>query len=60
LPFTSVESQDFQNILNILRNGVTIPSADTIKNTIMATYEKNKKKVQQFLQVITIYKILYW
>lgn len=58
LPFTSIESQDFRNILNILRNGVTIPSADTIKNTVMAVYDENKKKVQQFLQVTITCRIL--
>ena len=41
-------------MLNILRGGISIPGADTVKNNIMSTYNKNKKKIQQFLQVIVL------
>jgi hypothetical protein len=37
-----------------LRHGVPIPSADTVKNNIMETFHKNKKKLRQFFQVINI------
>jgi lipoate synthase len=56
LPFSSVESSDFRNMINILRNGAPIPSADTIKKNIMVTFGENKKKIRQLLQVIIILK----
>lgn len=54
LPFTTAESPILRDIVNILRNGVKVPSADTLKNDIMIDYDKNKNKVRQYLQVIII------
>lgn len=55
LPFTSVESSDFKNLISILRSGVPIPCADTLKNNIIISFNENKKNIQQFLQVIILY-----
>jgi len=43
LPITSVKSPSFRKMVHNLRQGVPIPSADTIKNNMMKTF--NKKKI---------------
>ena len=54
LPFTSVESPSFRKMVHNLCQGVPIPSADTIKNNTMKTFNKKKIDIRQFLQVINI------
>ena len=49
--FYSVESDDFRNMIRLLRKDVIILSADTIKNDIIKTYNENFKKIRQILQV---------
>ncbi|CAB5356115.1 unnamed protein product [Rhizophagus irregularis] len=44
LPFTCVESEDFRNMISLLRKDAFIPSADTIKNYIMTSFNDNQKK----------------
>ncbi|CAB5202546.1 unnamed protein product [Rhizophagus irregularis] len=50
LPFTCVESKDFCNMISLLRKDAFIPSADTIKNYIMTSFNDNQKKVASILQ----------
>ena len=54
LPFIIVESPILRDIVTILRNGVKVPLADTLKNDIILDYDKKKNKVCQYLQVIII------
>lgn len=54
LPFTCVESEDFRNMISLLRKDAFIPSADTIKNYIMTSFNDSQKKVASILQVIYI------
>jgi hypothetical protein len=53
--FLSIESDDFRNMIYLLRKDVQIPSADTLKNDIINTFKNSLKKIQHNLQVITIY-----
>ncbi|GET02882.1 zinc finger BED domain-containing protein RICESLEEPER 2-like [Rhizophagus clarus] len=50
LPFTCVESEDFCNMIYLLRKDSFIPSADTVKNYIMTFYENSHKKIALILQ----------
>ncbi|GBB88912.1 hypothetical protein RclHR1_15510004 [Rhizophagus clarus] len=50
LPFTCVESEDFCNMIYLLRKDAFIPSADTVKNYIMTFYEDSHKKIALILQ----------
>ncbi|CAB5196259.1 unnamed protein product [Rhizophagus irregularis] len=50
LPFTCVESEDFCNMIFLLRKDAFIPSADTIKNYIMTSFNDSQKKVASILQ----------
>ncbi|CAB5352179.1 unnamed protein product [Rhizophagus irregularis] len=50
LPFTYVESEDFRNMISLLHKDAFIPSADTIKNYIMTSFNDSQKKVASILQ----------
>ncbi|CAB5381884.1 unnamed protein product [Rhizophagus irregularis] len=50
LPFTCVESEDFCNMIFLLHKDAFIPSADTIKNYIMTSFNDSQKKVASILQ----------
>lgn len=41
-PFTAVEDEDFRSLLSRPKPDIAVPSADTIKNEIMKTYEEKK------------------
>ncbi|CAB4413278.1 unnamed protein product [Rhizophagus irregularis] len=53
LPFTCVESEDFRNMISLLRKDAFIPSADTIKNYIMTSFNDNQKKLLLFYSKIS-------
>ena len=55
LPFMSVESKDFRNLIWNLRKDSFIPSADTIKNEIMSIFDDSLKKIRHILQVSILY-----
>ena len=55
LPFMSVESKDFRNLVWNLRKDAFIPSADTIKNEIMSIFDDSLKKIRHILQVSILY-----
>ena len=50
-PFTAVESEELQNLFKLLNPAVVIPSADTIKNSIMDKYRINRTNVHDILKV---------
>jgi hypothetical protein len=49
-PFTAVESVFFQNIMSARFPNTLIPSADTIKLEVMASFKKEKNKIKNMLQ----------
>ena len=55
LPFMSVESKDFRNLVWNLHKDSFIPSADTIKNEIMSIFDDSLKKIRHILQVSILY-----
>lgn len=52
--FLSIESNDFRNMIHLLRKDVQIPSADTLKNDIIDTFKNSFKKIRHNLQVIIL------
>ncbi|GES84603.1 zinc finger BED domain-containing protein RICESLEEPER 2-like [Rhizophagus clarus] len=50
LLFTCVESEDFCNMIYLLRKDAFIPFADTVKNYIMTFYEDSHKKIALILR----------
>ena len=50
-PFLSVESEEFRNMLLLLRKDIQIPSADTLKKDIINTFNDGFKKIRHNLQV---------
>ncbi|GES74848.1 zinc finger BED domain-containing protein RICESLEEPER 2-like [Rhizophagus clarus] len=50
LSFMCVESEDFCNMIYLLRKDAFIPSAVTVKNYIMTFYEDSHKKIALILQ----------
>ena len=49
--FLSVESEEFRNMLLLLRKDIQIPSADTLKKDIINTFNDGFKKIRHNLQV---------
>ncbi|CAJ0912187.1 11219_t:CDS:2, partial [Entrophospora sp. SA101] len=39
-PFIEIENEELKNLLRLLRPGVPLPSADTIKNEIIKSFDK--------------------
>ena len=60
MPFTCVESEDFCNMIRILRKDAFIPCADTIKSDIMSSFTGHKTQIQTILQVCNIYLFLHF
>lgn len=59
--FLSVESEDFRNMIWLLRRDVSIPSADTLKKDIINTFNDSFKKIRHNLQVSKlIIFVFYW
>ncbi|CAB5193101.1 unnamed protein product [Rhizophagus irregularis] len=54
LPFTCVESEDFRSMISLLHKDAFIPSADTIKNYIMTSFNDSQKKVASILQILGV------
>jgi hypothetical protein len=50
-----VESESFREMIYLLRKDTFIPSADTIKNDIIAMFEESQKKIRSILQVTYLY-----
>lgn len=50
-PFTVLEEADFRTMSKIMNSEVQIPSADTIRNEITTTFEREQKKIRKELQV---------
>jgi hypothetical protein len=50
-----VESESFREMIYLLRKDTFIPSADTIKNDIIAMFKESQKKIRSILQVTYLY-----
>jgi hypothetical protein len=44
-PFSTIEDPDFRLMLDLLKPEIVVPSANTIKNEIMKTYEEMKARI---------------
>lgn len=49
--FLSIESEDFHNLIHILRKDASIPSADIIKKEIINTFKNGINEIRKVLQV---------
>jgi hypothetical protein len=56
----SIESDDFRNMIHLLRKDVQIPSADTLKNDIINTFKNSFKKIRHNLQVIILVILIFY
>ena len=50
-----VESEDFCNMIYLLRKDAFIPSADTVKNYIITFYEDSHKKIALILGILMFF-----
>ncbi|CAJ0644510.1 4172_t:CDS:2, partial [Entrophospora sp. SA101] len=50
-PFIEIENEELKNLLRLLRPGVPLPSADTIKNEIIKSFDKECSNLKELLQV---------
>jgi len=57
--FLSIESEDFHNLIHLLRKDAPIPSADTIKKEIMNTFNNSIKEIRKILQVCKLFFIFF-
>ena len=50
-PFSEVENPNLRQIFHFLKTDVITPSADTIKNEVMRTFDKERTCLRETLQV---------
>jgi hypothetical protein len=50
-PFTAVEDPEFQQLIKLCNSSAKMPSADTVKNSIMKNFNEEKLKIRILLQV---------
>lgn len=53
-PFTTIEQNEFKNMVLYLRPNTNIPSADTIRRDLNIKFDKIKIQIYEKLQVIVI------
>jgi len=58
-PFTVVESLEFHDMIKLCNQNAKIPSADTIRNQILQSFENHQIKIKDELQVNNIVVIKY-
>ncbi|CAJ0766457.1 17422_t:CDS:2 [Entrophospora sp. SA101] len=51
-PFIEIENEELKNLLWLLQPGVPLPSADTIKNEIIKSFDKERSNLKELLQNI--------
>ncbi|CAJ0747751.1 16278_t:CDS:10 [Entrophospora sp. SA101] len=51
-PFIEIENEELKNLLRLLWPGVPLPSADTIKNEIIKSFDKERSNLKELLQNI--------
>ncbi|CAG8754404.1 12237_t:CDS:1, partial [Funneliformis caledonium] len=49
-PFLTLESENLQNLFQILNSNIKIPSADTIHTDIIKCFNQEYVKIQDILQ----------
>ena len=58
-PFLTLESENLQNLFQMLNSNIKIPSADIIHADIIKCFNQECVKIQDILQVIIFFLFLF-